>query len=107
MDSSENRRRFPRIPMKNAVLVEVLGDQVGEELARTKDLSVGGCMFSSQRMLSVGSVIQIFVKVDNDVVEAVARVVYTSPTGNDSYDIGAEFVVIKEPAKEKISSLFE
>ncbi len=107
MDANENRRRFPRIPLKNAVLVELLGDRVGEQLARTKDLSVGGCMFFSQRAFPVGSVIQIFVKIDFDVVEAVARVVYAIPTESGSYDIGAEFVVINELAKSRILALFE
>ena len=29
MSRPEDRRRFPRIPIENAVLVELLGDRIG------------------------------------------------------------------------------
>ncbi len=66
MDMSANRRRFPRIPTTNAVLVEMLGDAIGEDLARTRNLSVAGCLFTSPRGFPTGSVVQLLIKIESE-----------------------------------------
>ena len=106
-DSPPSRRQYPRVPTKHAVLVNLLGDEVAEELARTRNISVGGCLFNSPRSYRAGSVVQLLIKINVDVVEAVARVVYTNPNGSGGIDIGAEFIFIKDRDRRKIFALFE
>jgi len=107
LPNSTNRRRFPRIPTTNAVLVEMLGDAAGEDLARTRNLSVTGCLFTSPRGFPTGSVVQLRIKVDSDVVEPVARVVYVIPRDDNAYDIGAEFLFIRDRDREAIAEFFD
>ncbi len=107
MDTPENRRRFPRIPTTNAVLVELLGDAVGEDLARTRNLSVAGCLFASSRGFPTGSVIQLLIKIGVVVVEPVARVVYVIPRSDGAYDVGAEFLFIRDRDKDAITTFFD
>jgi hypothetical protein len=106
MDASPNRRRFPRIPTTNAVLVELLGDAVGEDLARTRNLSVSGCLFTSSRGFPTGAVIQMLIKIKDVVVEPVARVVYVIPRDGGSYDVGAEFLVIRDDDRDALADFF-
>lgn len=106
MGTSANRRRFPRIPTTNAVLVEMLGDTVGEDLARTRNLSIAGCLFTSPRGFPTGSVVQLRIKVDSDVIEPVARVVYVIPRDDHAYDVGAEFLFIRDQDREAIVEFF-
>ena len=106
-DAGPSRRKFPRIPTKNAVLVHLLGEELDEELAKTRNISVGGCMFNSPKTFRVGSAIQLLVKIGEDVVEAVARVVYTQPHVEGGFDIGAEFVFINQSHKDKIFNLLQ
>ena len=106
-DASPSRRQYPRIPTKHAVLVNMLGDDVGEELARTRNISVGGCLFTSPSSYRTGSVVQLLIKINMNVVEAVAKVVYSIPKGGGGFDLGAEFIFIKEKDKQRIFALFE
>lgn len=85
----------------------MLGDSDGDDVARTKNLSVSGCLFTSPRELQTGSVVQLFIKIDSEVVEPVARVVYVIPREDKAYDIGAEFIVIRDRDQDAITTFFD
>jgi hypothetical protein len=105
MTDHQERRRFPRVPVEIAVLVELLGDQIGDQIARTQDLSAGGCLFTCPSSFPPGSVVQLLINVKGEVIEAVGRVVYSTP--NDAaYDLGVEFVFIRDADRSRIEGLF-
>ena len=101
-----SRRRFPRIPANNAVLVHQLGEGEREELSRTQCLGLGGCMFISPESFGVGAFLRLLITINREVVETVARVVYEIPEEGSRYKIGVEFLVINSKDEERIASLF-
>lgn len=106
-NDTPSRRKYPRLPATNALLVQLLGDTMDEELARTRNISAGGCMFTSPKSFRVGAAIQLLIKIGDDVLEAVARVVYTIPGASGDHDIGAEFIFIQEAHRKKILDLLK
>jgi c-di-GMP-binding flagellar brake protein YcgR len=100
------RRRYPRIPSSNTVLVKRLGDRPHEEFARTRTVGLGGCSFASKEPLGIGTYLQVFITIKHEVIEALARVVYENPRDDGQHDLGVEFLVINEADQKKISDLF-
>ena len=105
MADQTERRRFPRVPLEIAVLVELLGDQIGDQIARTQDLSVGGCLFTCPSSFPPGSVVQLLINVKGEVIDAVGRVVYATPVAS-GFELGVEFVFIRDAHRARIEGLF-
>ena len=64
------RRRFPRLPSENAVLVNRLGEVPAEEFAVTRSVSLGGCAFTSRESFGVGAHLELLITIERDVVDA-------------------------------------
>jgi hypothetical protein len=103
-DGGVDRRRFPRIPSEHVVLVTRVGDEALEQLGRTRDLSLGGCMFSADRAYGVGCLLQLLIKFDDGVIDALARVVHEEPRGSGEIELGAEFIYLSD--QELITRLY-
>lgn len=96
MENPEKRRRYPRIPSKNSVLVKKLGDAVVEGFATTQVVGLGGCMFTSAEPLGEGTFLDLLISIRGTVAKALAKVVYENPLPEDGYEVGVEFVLISD-----------
>ncbi|MBN2369746.1 MAG: PilZ domain-containing protein [Vicinamibacteria bacterium] len=100
------KRRFPRIPSCNAVLVNRLGDAPAEELGRTLVMGLGGCMFTSNESFGLGAHLQLLITVNREVVKSHARVVWERGIENGRVEIGVEFTALDDDARAKLGRLF-
>jgi hypothetical protein len=100
------RRRFPRIPSENAVLVKKLEAQRIEGFVKTRVMGLGGCMFVSDEPLGVGTHLEILISVRGVVAKAIGHVVYEVPKKPREIEVGVEFVELTEPDRQVIESLF-
>ena len=100
------KRRYPRIPSENAVLVKRLTAEQIEGFAKTRVVGLGGCMFVSDEALGVGAGLEILISVRGRVAKAVGKVVYELPTEDAHREVGVEFVELPEADREVIESLF-
>ena len=91
-----DRRRFPRIPAEHVVMVTKVGEEALEQLGRTRDLSLGGCMFSATQTFGLGCVLQLLIKFDDGVVDALARVVHEVPRGSGEIELGVDFIYLSD-----------
>ena len=103
---SPRRRRFPRIPSENAVLVKRLGELPAEEFAVTRSVGLGGCAFTSRESFGIDAHLKLLITIQRDVVEARARVVYETPREDDRYTVGVEFLEVENTDRLKIALLF-
>ena len=102
----EVRRRFPRVPSENAVMVTKLSEDRLEGFTKTRVMGLGGCLLVSDERLGVGSLLEILISVRGRVAKSVGRVVYEIPKADKEVEVGVEFVDIDEPDREVIEGLF-
>ncbi|MBI5015583.1 MAG: PilZ domain-containing protein [Deltaproteobacteria bacterium] len=105
-DEYGSKRKFPRIPSQNALLVKKLAADRVEGFAKTRVVGLGGCMFVSDEHLGVGTPLEILISVRGTVAKAVGRVVYEVPQGPREVHVGVEFLELPAPDREVIESLF-
>lgn len=106
LESTAPKRRFPRIPSQNAVLVRKLGQEAVEGFAKTKVVGLGGCMFVSDEQIGVDSYLDLLISVRGRVAKALGRVVYEIPKEQEEVEVGVEFVQIAPEDREIIEALF-
>lgn len=100
------KRRFPRIPSENAVLVKKLGPADMEGFAKTRVVGLGGCMFVSDEPLGVDAYLDLLISVRGRVVKTRGRVVYEIPREGDEVEVGVEFLEISPHDRDIIEELF-
>jgi len=105
-DEYSKRRRYPRIPSLNTVLVRSSGDADLEEFARTRTLGLGGCSFLSPAKIGLGEFLEILISVERQVARATARVVYENEAEQGRCEVGVEFIEISDEDRELIRVLF-
>ena len=103
----QGERRYPRISTANAVLVSRLGDEELDGFVRTREMSAGGCCFVSSEKQEVHNLLKLLISIRHQVVEVRGRVVYVNTVEGGNYEIGVEFLDIKEKDASKIAALFE
>ncbi len=106
MQPPEQRRRYPRIPSENAVLVKKLGPEESEGFTKTKVVGLGGCMFLWKNDFGVGSYVDILIAIHHSVVKALAKVVYEIGRENGEVEVGAEFVQITDADRQLLETLW-
>jgi c-di-GMP-binding flagellar brake protein YcgR len=100
------KRRFPRVPAENTVLVTKLDGQSHEEFAKTKSLGLGGCMFTSDQSFGEETVLEMLITIGLDVIKTKVRVVYERQNEDEQgFEIGVEFVDIRERDKNTIERM--
>ena len=100
------KRRFPRIPSTNSVMVTKLADDRVEGFTKTKVVSPGGCLIMSDVPLGVGSLLEIRIAVRGHLATAVGRVIHETPKSPGEIEVGVEFVEIGEADRDAIRGLF-
>jgi len=98
----ETRRRFPRIPVENAVLIAHHGDELHEEFSKTRSVGLGGCMFASDRSFGVDSHLELLLTLRRKVVKVRARVAYERQI-NGKWEVGAEFMELDDEARQQVA----
>jgi hypothetical protein len=107
VDEYPEKRRFPRLPAEHAVLVKKLGADETEEFAKTRTVGLGGCMVVGDSSLGLGAGVELLISVRGGVVRAQGRVVYEIPKGENSYQIGVEFLRMATGDLTLLQALFE
>ena len=105
-DKNPPKRRYPRVPSGNAVLVRCLGGtHTAEGFAKTEVVGLGGCMFVSDELLGIGSVLEVLISVEGRVLNTIARVVYENPKEPSHIEVGVEFLEISPDDREELGRL--
>lgn len=105
-DEYPQKRRFPRIPAENAVLVRKIGEEPVEGFATMKTVGLGGCMFVHDSSFGPGSVLEVLISIKSWVVKATGRVVYEIPRDDSALEVGMEFIEISPADKAVLETLF-
>jgi c-di-GMP-binding flagellar brake protein YcgR len=89
-----NTRRFPRVPSQHTVRVRILGERRPESVMQTQVISAGGCMLVSERSIGFGSLMELAITLDGQVLRVDARAAWESRRGGREYEVGIEFLRI-------------
>lgn len=100
------KRRFPRIPSENTVLVKRTGDGGDEGFAKTTVMGLGGCSFVTETPLEPEERVEVFVAVSGKVVVALGRVAWTAVRPDGRLEVGIEFLEITEEDRQVVEGLF-
>jgi hypothetical protein len=101
VDEHREKRRFPRVPSENVVLMRKLGEDAGEALVKTKVMGLGGCLLVSQEAMKPGTTVELLISVSGRVVKTQARVAWENMRPEGGFDVGVEFLAV-EPADRHI-----
>lgn len=104
MTDLHQRRRFPRLASRHAVLVERLDEEADERLATTRGVGLGGLVFVADRPYGEGAQLHLRINVEREVVDADGRVVWERQDG-DGWQIGVEFVRLGEGDRGRLALL--
>ena len=99
------KRRFPRIPAEHTVLVKKLGGEAVEEFGKTRVVGLGGCCFTSDAPIGIGSAIEVLISVGGRVVKARGKVIYEKFREEAKLEVGMEFVTIDPRDRQILESL--
>jgi|WetSurMetagenome_2_1015567.scaffolds.fasta_scaffold44136_4 hypothetical protein len=97
------RRRFGRLSIRNAALLERISPEPGGTFASTRDLGLGGCSAVSPVPLGHGAVLKIYLSLGSEVVEALARVVHERPWRDGRYRLGLEILQMDQVHRARYS----
>lgn len=98
-------RRYPRIPVRNTVLVTQREGDFVDQLGRTRTVGLGGCGFISTQSLGVGSILELMISMRPSVIKAQARVVYEIPRDGEGIEVGVEFLDLDEEDRALLQGL--
>jgi hypothetical protein len=101
------RRRYPRIPSENTILLKKLGPAEMESFAKTQIVGLGGCMFVSDELYGTGTYFDLLISVKNTVVKAMGKVVYEVPDADGKFQIGCEFIHISDSDRQILEVLWK
>lgn len=101
------RRRFPRVPSENVVLLQKMERGAEEELAKTDVVGLGGCSVVSKTAVGVGSLVKLLISVSGHVIKTEARVVYEHKKGPREFHAGMEFLRLLPSDRELLTKLLE
>lgn len=100
-DGDPQRRRYPRIPSENAVLVTRVGPEEIEAFATTKVVGLGGCMFVSDKSLGEQTPLRLIISVGRRTIKTLGRVAYEVPRDDGRVEVGVEFLNL-DPADHTV-----
>lgn len=106
LDQAGHRRKFPRIPSQNAVLVKQLGGKEVEGFAKTSVVGLGGCMFMCDEAFGQGAYLDLYIAIKKTVVKALSKVAYERRQEDSRFEIGVEFIQINETDRRLIETLW-
>jgi hypothetical protein len=92
MRLNPRRRRFGRLCIRRTALVERIAPEPGGAFVSTRDLGLGGCSAVSPVAMGPGAMLRVYLSLDSEVVEALARVVHERSWRNGKYRLGLEIL---------------
>lgn len=98
-------RRFPRVPSQLPVRLRILGERRPEALTRTQIISQGGCMLVSDRSIGFGSLMEVTISCDGQVVHADGRVAWEKRKSPSEHEVGIEFLRINRRDRAVLEQL--
>ena len=87
-------RRFPRVASQLPVRLRILGERRPEALTRTRIISSGGCMLVSDHSIGFGSLMEVTISCDGQMVRADGRVAWERRKSPSEHEVGIEFLRI-------------
>jgi len=103
--SHPERRRFPRFPLDNPLLLETEGGDGPGVTAYTLDVSAGGCRFLHDSPIAAGSNVVLVISAGGRSIRASGRVVYDLPLRSARFQAGVEFVRIDPGDRATLEAL--
>ncbi len=97
MVSEKERRKFSRVSEAAEISYSIM-PRYKTERRLTRDLSLGGIRFISDSFIPLSSVLKVEIKLKHTqrIISAIVKVVWVrSVFGDESYEIGAKFLQIK------------
>lgn len=87
-------RRFPRVPSELPVRLRILGERRPEALTRTQIISPGGCMLVSDHSIGFGSLMEVTISCEGQMLRADGRVAWEKRKSPGEHEVGIEFLRI-------------
>jgi hypothetical protein len=106
-EDKQSKRRYPRVPSENVVLLQKLERGAEEELAKTGVIGLGGCMVVSKAAVGVGSLVSLMISVAGQVIKTEARVVWEQKKGPREFHAGLEFLRLLPSDRLLLAKLLE
>jgi hypothetical protein len=100
------KRRFPRVEYVTPMLVKLVGPpkEEQEQITRTQTLGLGGCMFTSEQMLGMNSMLALLITVRGQVLRTKARVAWERRKSQE-VEIGVEFLHLEHTDRMLLESV--
>jgi hypothetical protein len=92
ISSQSHTRRFPRVRSQHTVRVRILGERRPEAVTQTQVISPGGCMLVSDRSIGFGSLLEMAITLDGQVLRVDGRAAWENRVGRGEYEVGVEFL---------------
>ncbi len=99
------RRRFPRFPLDNALLLRSVAESGPAVPARTLEISAGGCKLVHEAPIGVGSEVELVISAGDRPIRALGRVSYELPLRSARFQIGVEFLSFQPGDREVLAVL--
>jgi c-di-GMP-binding flagellar brake protein YcgR len=87
-------RRYPRVTSELPVRLRILGERRPEALTRTQIISPGGCMLVSDRSIGFGSLMEVTISCEGQMLRADGRVAWEKRKSPGEHEVGIEFLRI-------------
>jgi c-di-GMP-binding flagellar brake protein YcgR len=102
----DNNRKYKRIKRSCKVRIRSQKNKQEDKIAKTKDLSGSGILFNFENRLEIGDIVEanFYDPVSVRVFQADAKVVRVELNPDNSYDIGIEFIDLKDDEKQLIEN---
>jgi hypothetical protein len=94
MPDQRLNRRFPRVPSELPVRLRILGERRPEALTRTRIISPGGCMLVSNHSIGFGSLMEVTISCEGQMLHADGRVAWEKRKSPSEHEVGIEFLRI-------------
>ena len=100
------KRRFPRVEYVTPMLVKRIGlrAEENEQITRTQVLGLGGCMFTSESMLGLNTMLALLITVRGRVLRTKARVAWERRSPRE-VEVGVEFLHLDLPDRALLESV--
>jgi hypothetical protein len=72
--------------------VRILGERRPEAVTQTQVISPGGCMLVSDRSIGFGSLLELAITLDGQVLRVDGRAAWETRVGRGEYEVGVEFL---------------
>jgi hypothetical protein len=100
------KRRYPRIQSELPLSVKKIAPGSRERIAMTRVVGLGGCMFLNAESIGAGSPVELSIRCPDREIQVKGRVVYEVYRKDSRFEVGIEFLSIKEEDREILKGLF-